>query len=88
MKWAKARAANDAAPAPAAAAPEEKKEEPKAEAAKEEPKAEASSSEVKTSPAVRKLLADNNLSAEDVPASGKDGRLTKEDVQSFIREER
>jgi len=72
-------AANDSAPAK-----EEKKEEPKAEAAKEEPKAEASSSEVKTSPAVRKLLADNNLSAEDVPASGKDGRLTKEDVQSFI----
>ncbi|MEM7679492.1 MAG: 2-oxoglutarate dehydrogenase complex dihydrolipoyllysine-residue succinyltransferase, partial [Pseudomonadota bacterium] len=38
--------------------------------------------DVKTSPAVRKLLADNNLSADDVPASG--DRLTKEDVQKFL----
>ena len=72
-------AANDAAPA---------KEEPKEEAKKEEPKAESkpaeASGEAKTSPAVRKMLADNNLDASQVPASGKDGRLTKEDVQKFI----
>ena len=65
----------------------------KEEAPKEEPKAEAApapapapaaepSGEVKTSPAVRKMLADNNLDASQVPASG--DRLTKEDVQKFL----
>ena len=38
----------------------------------------------KTSPAVRKLLAEHNLDAADVKATGKDGRLTKEDVQSHV----
>lgn len=36
------------------------------------------------SPAVRKLLNDNNINASDVKASGKDGRLTKEDVQNYL----
>jgi len=58
-----------AAPAPAAAAPA--------------PAVEASG-DAKTSPAVRKMLADNNLDASQVPATGKDGRLTKEDVQNFL----
>ncbi len=71
--------ANDSAPA--------KKEQPKAApAAKEEKKsAAAPSAEAKTSPAVRKLLADNNLDASQVPASGKDGRITKEDVQNVLK---
>ncbi len=34
-------------------------------------------------PAVRKLLAELNLSAEGIPASGKGGRLTPEDVKAF-----
>lgn len=73
-------AANDSTP---------KKEEPKKEAAKEAPKKEEaksddSSAEGKTSPAVRKMLADNNLHADDVKGSGKDGRITKEDVQNFL----
>ena len=38
----------------------------------------------KTSPAVRKLIADNNLDAAKIPATGKDGRLTKEDVEAYI----
>jgi 2-oxoglutarate dehydrogenase E2 component (dihydrolipoamide succinyltransferase) len=38
----------------------------------------------KLSPAVRKMLADNNLSASQVPVSGKDGRMTKEDVQNYL----
>jgi len=80
-------AANDAAPkeeppkedAPAA---EEKSDEP---APSPEPaEAPAASEDSKTSPAVRKLLEDNGLSAADVPASGKDGRLTKEDVQKHL----
>ena len=36
------------------------------------------------SPAVRKMLGDNNINASDVKASGKDGRLTKEDVQNHL----
>ena len=79
--------ANDAAPAA-------KAEEPKAEApapvAKEEKASEAaaaaqpSQEEVKTSPAVRKMLADNNLNAADVPSGSGDGRLSKDDVENFI----
>jgi len=72
-------AANDSAPA---------KEEPKKEEAKAEaPKAEAASNdsgEAKTSPAVRKMLVDNNLDAADVKGTGKEGRITKEDVQNFL----
>jgi 2-oxoglutarate dehydrogenase E2 component (dihydrolipoamide succinyltransferase) len=36
------------------------------------------------SPAVRRLVAEHNLDASKIPASGKGGRLTKEDVQKFI----
>ena len=63
------------------------------EAAKEIPKAAAPAAvppeikkmvEPKTSPAVRRLLAENNLQASQVPASGKNGRLTKEDVGQYL----
>ena len=37
------------------------------------------------SPAVRKLLAEMNLDAGGIPASGKGGRLTKEDVETFAK---
>ena len=70
-------AANDSAPA-AEEVPE------KEEAPVEEKASDEADEAPKTSPAVRKALADNDLSASDVPASGKDGRLTKEDVTSFI----
>ncbi|MFM9842716.1 MAG: 2-oxoglutarate dehydrogenase complex dihydrolipoyllysine-residue succinyltransferase [Dongiaceae bacterium] len=36
------------------------------------------------SPAVRKLIEENKLDAASIPASGKEGRLTKEDVQKFL----
>ncbi|MGF1629221.1 MAG: 2-oxoglutarate dehydrogenase complex dihydrolipoyllysine-residue succinyltransferase [Kiloniellaceae bacterium] len=35
-------------------------------------------------PAVRKLVAENELDPAVIPASGKDGRLTKEDVLNFL----
>lgn len=38
----------------------------------------------KLSPAVRNLLEENKLSADAVQASGKDGRLTKEDVLNHL----
>lgn len=74
--------ANDTAKKPA------KKEEkaasaPKAEK-KEVPKV-APSKDVKTSPAVRKLINDNNLDAAQIPASGKDGRLSKQDVEDYLK---
>ena len=75
-----APAANDEKPA------EEKKEEPKAEAASATEKKEeaAPADEPKLSPAVRKMINDNNLDASKIPASGKEGRITKEDVQKFL----
>ncbi len=48
-------------------------------------KAPAPAAEAATlSPAVRKLIEENKLDAASIPASGKDGRLTKEDVQKFL----
>lgn len=60
------------------------KEEVKAEApaAAAPAPAATASDDVKTSPAVRKMLADNNLEASQVPARG--DRLTKEDVQNYL----
>ncbi len=46
----------------------------------EEPK-----SAVKTSPAVRRLLEEHDLDATMVSGSGKDGRVTKADVMSFLK---
>lgn len=43
-----------------------------------------SASDAALSPAVRKMLADNNVDAAAVKGTGKDGRITKEDVQSYI----
>lgn len=47
-------------------------------------KAAQISEEPKTSPAVRKMISDNNLDASKIPASGKDGRLSKEDVENYL----
>ncbi len=76
-------AANDTAPEPA------KAEEPmelteKVEKKEEEAPSPQSSEKAKTSPAVRKILADNNVEASQVKASGKDGRLSVEDVQNHL----
>ncbi len=63
----------------AAAAPE-KKTEKKAAPAPAEKKGP-----VKTSPAVRRLLDEHDLDATMVTGSGKDGRITKADVISFLK---
>ena len=39
------------------------------------------------SPAVRRLVEENNLDASSISASGKDGRLTKGDVLTFLEKE-
>lgn len=41
-----------------------------------------------TSPAVRRMLAENDLQPNQIKGSGKDGRITKEDVVSFIESNR
>ncbi|MGM0422044.1 MAG: 2-oxoglutarate dehydrogenase complex dihydrolipoyllysine-residue succinyltransferase [Pseudomonadota bacterium] len=68
------------------------KEQPKAEdkPAKDEAPKETDSkpttanADMPLSPAVRKLVDDNNLDPAQIPATGKDGRLLKNDVQDFI----
>ncbi len=39
--------------------------------------------EQKLSPAVQKMVGDNNLDASKIPGTGKDGRILKEDVQNY-----
>jgi len=67
-------AAKPAAPAPA----------PQPAAAPAAPAKTAETNTADLSPAVRKMISDNNLNASQIPASGKDGRLTKEDVQNYL----
>ncbi len=64
---------------------EEKKEEPQKTEKKDGKKEQES--EQKLSPAVRKLVDENGLDPEDIPASGKDGRLTKEDVVNYLEDQ-
>ncbi len=64
----------------AAAAQSAAKTAPAAAAAKT---AEAADSD-KLSPAVRRLVEENSLDAASIPASGRDGRLTKSDVVDFL----
>jgi 2-oxoglutarate dehydrogenase E2 component (dihydrolipoamide succinyltransferase) len=66
-----------------AVAPQPTKAAAKPEAAPEPDLAEA---DTPLSPAVRKLIAENRLDASRIPASGKNGRLTKEDVLRFLQE--
>ncbi len=77
-----------AAPAkPAAAAKEEAKPAASAPAAPVAPAPAApvtASAAHPLSPAVRRLVEENNLNPAAIPATGKDGRLTKGDVQDAI----
>ena len=55
-----------------------------------QPKSELAptASDAKLSPAVRKLVDDNNLDASAIPATGKKGQLTKADVEAFLTKDR
>ncbi len=46
--------------------------------------ASAAPAAAKLSPSARRLVEENRIDPAQVPASGKDGRLTKADVQSYI----
>lgn len=52
--------------------------------AESKPAAEAVSASDKNPPSVKKMLAENNLSADKISSTGKDGRLTKTDVLQFM----
>ena len=56
-------------------------------AAKSEVFKEQLQSPVKTSPAVRKLAVENNVDINNVIGSGKDGRVTKQDIETYIKAE-
>lgn len=81
------------APAKAAVSETPKAETKAASAtAVETPKAEAKTESAKAtyatgtpSPSAAKLLADNGLSASQIKGTGKDGRVTKEDVQNALK---
>lgn len=71
----------------------EKKEEAAEDSDKDDEKAEekpadegaAGDSDIPMSPAVRKLVADENLDPSRIKATGKDGRLTKANVLDFLK---
>jgi len=62
----------------ATAAPAAKADEPAAATAEE------SDGDGQTSPSVRKLLTEHGLSASDVKGTGKNGRISKEDVERHV----
>jgi 2-oxoglutarate dehydrogenase E2 component (dihydrolipoamide succinyltransferase) len=55
-----------------------------AKAAAAAPEEDHSKMEVLMSPAARKLIEENRLDPNSVPSTGKDGRITKEDVVNFM----
>ncbi|MBY4678220.1 2-oxoglutarate dehydrogenase complex dihydrolipoyllysine-residue succinyltransferase [Marinobacterium arenosum] len=57
-----------------------------APAAEAEAAAEAATGEGdKVGPAARKLIEENNLDASKIPGTGKNGGITKEDVQNYLK---
>lgn len=77
-------AANDVRPAAAPAAAAAPAPAPMKPAPAPVAVAPAPAEDAKLSPAVRKILNDNNIDAAQVPVASPDGRMTKEDVQNFI----
>jgi len=64
--------------------PAESKAEEKTDSPKAEEKPEAASGDAILSPAARKLAEENNVDPGAIKGTGKDGRVTKEDVQSYV----
>ena len=80
-----AEGAAGAKAAPAAAAPAAKVEAPKPAAAPAPVAAAPAAADLdRSGPAARKLVEENKLDAASIPATGKDGRLTKGDVLAAI----
>ncbi|HHX81840.1 MAG TPA: 2-oxoglutarate dehydrogenase complex dihydrolipoyllysine-residue succinyltransferase, partial [Pseudomonadaceae bacterium] len=75
--------AKEAAAAGSANAASQSSSKPPA-AAEEQADEDKSGLEVLMSPAARKLIDENSLDANAVPSTGKDGRITKEDVVNYL----
>ncbi|MBV7440466.1 2-oxoglutarate dehydrogenase complex dihydrolipoyllysine-residue succinyltransferase [Weeksellaceae bacterium TAE3-ERU29] len=60
-----------------------KKEEPKKEEVKETSKEKETYATGTASPAAKKVLAEKNIDAKEVKGTGKDGRITKADAESY-----
>jgi 2-oxoglutarate dehydrogenase E2 component (dihydrolipoamide succinyltransferase) len=73
----------EAAAAPAKPAPAAAPAQPTAPAHQAAPAAKPAAAEP-LSPAVRKLVEENNLDPAAIPGTGKDGRLTKGDVTAYL----
>lgn len=52
------------------------------------PAASEDAAEVIASPAAKKLIEENGLQGASIPATGKDGRLTKEDVVNYVNSQK
>ncbi|SDH24519.1 2-oxoglutarate dehydrogenase complex dihydrolipoyllysine-residue succinyltransferase [Roseospirillum parvum] len=61
------------------------KSEPAKSARAEDKAAAPADSDRRLAPAVRKLVEENSLDPATIPATGKDGRLTKEDVVRYLK---
>ena len=70
--------------AKAAPAPAQAKEEPKAEA-KPESKADEPDASITLSPSVRRLVLEHGVDPSKISGTGKDGRLTKADVEQYVK---
>lgn len=74
--------------------PPEEKDEAAGDAAEEAPEdttedaRQAGSQEAAFPPSVRRLAAEHDIDLSQVPASGKDGRITKEDVMGYLESEK
>lgn len=60
--------------------------EPAKDVSAAEEKQESTPADIVMSPAARKLVDENNVDPSQVPATGKDGRLTKEDIVQYLSE--
>ncbi|MDN3555010.1 dihydrolipoyllysine-residue acetyltransferase [Halomonas maura] len=80
-------AAGEASPAPAAAPSRQGPAEPTAAGAPAASRGgRGAHGRTPASPAVRRLVREHALRLEDIPGSGKDGRVLKEDVLAFVAE--
>ena len=70
----------------AAAAPAASAQQPAAAEEASPAQEEVASADGKASPAVRKLLQEHNLKAEDIKPSGKKGAITKADVERHLQQ--
>ncbi|WP_425409770.1 dihydrolipoamide acetyltransferase family protein [Hyphococcus sp.] len=76
----------NAAPESTDATPEPEKETPKPNGAAEVAAAAVADKENRLSPSVRRLVLENELDPSQIGGTGKDGRLTRADVETYLKD--